>query len=52
MKKGKYKKHVTFSIDINVVKKLNEYADKYSINKSRFIENLIKEGLKDVFNSK
>ena len=44
-KKQKRKKTSTFTIDINVLNEFDEFAKKNGINKSKLVEDLIKEFL-------
>ncbi len=45
MKKGRKKEKVGFSIDIDVNKTLEKYCEDNSVNKSKLVNNLIKNHL-------
>lgn len=40
------KKKITYSIDVKILEKFDKYCENNAINKSRYIENLIKKDLK------
>jgi hypothetical protein len=44
------KKTVTFNISLKTLKKLNDYAVKYTGNKSLAVENFIEDGIKRMEN--